>query len=77
MEKKKKKKSSLNQEDKILIGEMKEQLKMMGIPREEWSKIIQQELTFRKKYKGLANPLKGGIGNQTHLTVSDVAKHGC
>lgn len=58
MGKSKKSKSSLTEKDKQFIREMKEYLKMMGIPREEWSKIIQTELKNQKRFKSF----KGLLG---------------
>lgn len=46
-----KRKSSLTDEDRKIIREMKEELSMMGVPREDWSYYIQQELVKRKKEK--------------------------
>ena len=54
----KKKKSSFSKEEKALIHDMKYQLSSMGVPREEWSKIIQQELTTQRKMKHSRNPLE-------------------
>lgn len=75
MVKQKWKKSNLSNQDKEFIREMKDYLKMMGVPRDQWSKIIQEELMQKKKFKGIQrlqrtgnNPsgvigtLKGKIG---------------
>ncbi|TXT55487.1 MAG: hypothetical protein BAJALOKI2v1_670003 [Promethearchaeota archaeon] len=46
-----KRKSNLTDEDRKIIRELKEELSMMGVPRDEWSYYIQQELVRRKKEK--------------------------
>ncbi|MBD3194427.1 MAG: hypothetical protein GF317_05180 [Candidatus Lokiarchaeota archaeon] len=48
---KRKKKSVFTPEEKELIRSLKNELKMMGVPREEWSRQIQQELTFRRSMR--------------------------
>lgn len=45
---KKTRKSSLTDEEKQMIQNMKQELKTMGVPREEWAEYIQQELTYRR-----------------------------
>lgn len=48
---KKKNTSSLSKEEKDIIHEMKQELEMMGVPRDEWAEYIQRELTFRRSQK--------------------------
>ncbi|MBD3342098.1 MAG: hypothetical protein GF353_23560 [Candidatus Lokiarchaeota archaeon] len=45
------KKHRFSEEEKQLIKEMKSQLSMMDVPREEWSSIIQRELKHQQKLK--------------------------
>jgi hypothetical protein len=51
MIKKKKTKHSFSKEEKELIQKMKDELRMMGIPRDQWSLYIQKELSKRQKSK--------------------------
>ncbi|MHA1803431.1 MAG: hypothetical protein ACTSU4_02725 [Promethearchaeota archaeon] len=46
---KKAKKYTFSDEERQIIRELKKKLPEMGIPREEWSYYIQQELILRKK----------------------------
>ncbi len=43
--------TSLSEEEKGLILEMKQELQMMGVPRDQWAEYIQRELTFRRTQK--------------------------
>ncbi|MHA1489537.1 MAG: hypothetical protein ACTSRI_07770 [Promethearchaeota archaeon] len=47
----KKKKYVFNEEEKLLIRELKNHLSITGVPREEWSSFIQQELNLQKRTK--------------------------
>jgi hypothetical protein len=67
MSKKKKHKHSFSKEEKDLIQKMKNDLKMMGVPRDQWSIYIQEELRARQKSKGIRrskflNKIKEGFG---------------
>jgi len=58
-------KKSLSDKDKQFIREMKTYLQMIGIPRDQWSKIIQEELQQQRRSKvmqGILNPQKEGSG---------------
>ncbi len=55
MSKKKKSKHSFSKEEKELIHKMKSELKLMGISRDQWSLLIQEELNKLQKSKGLSN----------------------
>lgn len=48
MKRKKHTKHGLTEEDKQIIRRMKSELSSIGIPREQWSAYIQQELQLRK-----------------------------
>ncbi|MEJ2248334.1 MAG: hypothetical protein P8Y70_02330 [Candidatus Lokiarchaeota archaeon] len=53
------KRNSFSKEEKQIIQNMKNQLSMMKVPREEWSSIIQEELTQHRKMKSKSS--KGRI----------------
>jgi hypothetical protein len=55
MRKNKKQKHSFSKEEKELIQRMKQDLRMMGVPRNQWSLYIQKELAMREKSKGFRN----------------------
>lgn len=52
---KKKPKHSFSREEKELIQKMKDELRFMGVPRDQWSLYIQKELSERQKSKGNRN----------------------
>ena len=58
----KEKKYKFSKEEKEIIQELKNQLSYMGIPREEWSSIIQKELVRYKKAKSKSEKLKDQKG---------------
>jgi hypothetical protein len=45
---KNKHKSSLSEKEREMIRDMKQELKRMNIPREEWAQYVQQELMHRR-----------------------------
>ncbi|MFX1366940.1 MAG: hypothetical protein ACFFCE_19850 [Promethearchaeota archaeon] len=49
----KKPKHSFSKEEKELIRKMKDELRFMGVPRDQWSVYIQKELRERQKSKGI------------------------
>ena len=49
----KKSKHSFSKEEKALIQKMKNDLKLRGVPRDQWSLYIQEELRMRQKSKGI------------------------
>ncbi len=49
MGKKKQKKHAFSEEEKQLIKELKTELSMMNVPREEWSSHVQQALKYQKR----------------------------
>ena len=49
---KKKSKHTFSEEEKELIRNMKNDLQMMGVPRDQWSLFIREELRMRQKSKG-------------------------
>ncbi len=53
MSKKEKIKHSFSKEEKELIQKKKRELRSMGVPRDQWSFYIQQELSMLKKSKGI------------------------
>jgi hypothetical protein len=55
MSKTKKTKHSFSKEEKELIQKMKDELRMMGVPRDQWSLYIQKELRKRQKSKDFRN----------------------
>jgi hypothetical protein len=64
---KKKTKHTFSIEEKELIQKKKIELRSMGIPRDQWSFYIQQELSMLKKSKGIRrskfmNKMTKGIG---------------
>ncbi|MHA2009993.1 MAG: hypothetical protein ACXABO_21215 [Promethearchaeota archaeon] len=64
---KKKPKHSFSKEEKELIQGMKNELRSMGIPRDQWGVYIQKELRMRQKSKGISrskfmNKVKEGFG---------------
>lgn len=40
--------SSLSEEEKELIQDMRKELEMMGVPRDQWAEYIQREINFRR-----------------------------
>ena len=67
MSKKKKSKHFFSKEEKELIQKMKSELKLMGVPRDQWSLLIQEELNKLQKSKGLSHSklvdkVKDGFG---------------
>ena len=64
---KKKKKHIFSIEEKELIQKKKNELRSMGVPRDQWSFYIQQELSILKKSKGIhrskfMNKIQEGFG---------------
>ena len=49
----KKPRHSFLKEEKELIQKMKDELRFMGVPRDQWSIYIQKELRERQKSKGI------------------------
>ena len=49
-------KSSLSEDEKKLIQKLKEELKLMEVPREEWAQYIQQEITHRRNLERNSKP---------------------
>ncbi len=52
---KKKTKHSFSKEEKELIQKAKKELQSMGVPRDQWSFFIQQELSMSRKSKGIGS----------------------
>jgi len=50
---KKKPKHTFSKEEKEFIQKMKNELRMVGIPRDQWSEYIQEEFRMRQKSKGI------------------------
>ncbi len=72
---KKKTKHSFSLEEKELIQKRKNELRSMGIPRDQWSLFIQQELSMLKKSKGIRrskfmNKISKGVGNFVQKVAS-------
>ena len=64
---KKKKKHIFSIEEKEIIQKKKNELRSMGVPRDQWSFYIQQELSMGKKSKGIRrsrfmNKINEGFG---------------
>lgn len=61
---KRNKKHRFSKKEKEFIQDMKQNLAMMGIPRDQWAKIIQQELQNKRKTEKGKGPLseKSKIG---------------
>ncbi|TXT66484.1 MAG: hypothetical protein BAJALOKI1v1_290006 [Promethearchaeota archaeon] len=55
-------KISLSKEEKDLIYSLKQDLKKMGTPRDEWARYIQQELNFRRSFNKQKDPLRKQSG---------------
>lgn len=55
------KRSSLSEEEKQILTNMKHQLSMMGVPREEWSSIIQEEITLHRQTRSKSSKQKSRI----------------
>ncbi|MEE9377317.1 MAG: hypothetical protein V3V33_04695 [Candidatus Lokiarchaeia archaeon] len=53
---KKKTKHSFSIEEKELIQKTKNELRSRGVPRDQWSAYLQQELSMLKKSKGIRRP---------------------
>ncbi len=72
---KKKPKHSFSKEEKEFIQKRKNELRSMGIPRDQWSLFIQQELSMLKKSKGIRrskfmNKINTGIGKVVQKVAS-------
>lgn len=52
---KKKTKHSFSKEEKELIQKAKKELQSMGVPRDQWSFFIHQELSMSRKSKGIGS----------------------
>ncbi|MFW9971174.1 MAG: hypothetical protein ACFFDF_13355 [Candidatus Odinarchaeota archaeon] len=75
MNQKKKRKYSFSKKEKELIQKLRSELKMMGVPRDQWSAHIQQELSMRQKSKGIGrskfmNAIKGRFGKVVQKVAS-------
>ena len=75
MSKKKKTKHSFSIEEKEIIQKKKNELSAMGVPRDQWSLYIQQELSMLKKSKGIRNSkfmnkVSGGLGKVVQKVAS-------
>jgi len=75
MNKKKKTKHSFSIEEKELIQKTKSELISMGVPRDQWSLYIQQELSMLKKSKGIRhskfmNKVSEGFGKVVQKVAS-------
>ncbi len=55
-------KTIFSEEEKKLIQSLKQELRLMGIPRNEWASYIQQELTYHRNKKNRKSPLKKELG---------------
>lgn len=71
----KKPKHSFSKEEKELIRKMKDELRFMGIPRDQWSVYIQKELSKRQKSKGnrgskLLNKIQDRFGKVVRKVTS-------
>jgi len=55
---KNRRKTTFSEEEKKFIHSKKQELKMMGIPRNEWASYIQQELNYRRNQRTGKSPLK-------------------
>ena len=74
MSKTKKTKHSFSKEEKELIQKMKDELRMMGVPRDQWSLYIQKELRKRQKSKDFRNSkFMSKIKNGFDKTVEKVS----
>jgi hypothetical protein len=60
---KNKEKTSLSAEEKELVHQMKRELQMMGVPRDQWAQYIQNEITSRRSNaQGVkASKKQGGV----------------
>jgi len=72
---KKKPKHSFSKEEKEFIQKMKNELRFTGVPRDQWSLYIQEELRIRQKSKGnhrskFMNKIKEGFGKVVGKVVS-------
>ncbi len=75
MSKKKKTKHSFSIEEKELIQKTKSELRSMGVPQDQWSLYIQQELSMLKKSKGIRhskfmNKVSEGFGKVVQKVAS-------
>jgi len=75
MSKKEKIKHSFSKEEKELIQKKKRELRSMGVPRDQWSFYIQQELSMLKKSKGIRrskfmNKINKGFSKVVQKVVS-------
>ena len=75
MSKKKKTKYAFSTEEKELIQKKKSELRSMGVPRDQWSLYIQQELSMGKKSKGIRrskfmNKINEGFGKVVQKVAS-------
>ncbi len=72
---KKKTKHSFSTEEKEFIQKKKNELRSMGVPRDQWSFFIQQELSMLKKSKGIRrskfmNKINKGFGKVVQKVAS-------
>ena len=72
---KKKTKHSFSIEEKELIQKTKNELRSRGVPRDQWSAYLQQELSMLKKSKGIRrskfmNKINEGFGKVVQKVVS-------
>jgi len=72
---KKKIKHSFSKEEKEFIQKKKSELRSMGIPRDQWSFFIQQELSMLKNPKGIRsskfmNKVSKGLGKVVQKVAS-------
>jgi len=62
MAKKKRNKYKFSDEEKQLIQDLKRQLSAAGVPRNQWSYLIQRELEFRRQSRKTPGIPKGKLG---------------
>ena len=71
----KKNKNGLTDEEKLVIKEIKSQLQVMGIPRERWSLICQEELSKRRasNKKSKMPKMSGTLGKAVEKVTGKLA----
>ena len=72
MGKGKQQKRYFSDEERTLIRDLKKQLSLMGVPREQWAFTIQQELEFRRKSKKIPGIPKGKLGKALRKPLEKV-----
>src|SRR6056297_1803813 len=64
----------LSNEEKQIVKEMKSQLKMMGVPRDNWAKMIQDEISRQRKASGGKKKKRGKISSFFHRIFTRIKK---